>query len=89
MSKVVYLRTFLENVFIESQDFNLNMEFLIEMNIIYSEVYMMPTLYFLIYDKTQNKYIEVEEYFGIIKRKGNESSVFILKSYEILKTVMI
>jgi hypothetical protein len=65
-----------------------NQCYIIELNIIYSEVYQMPTVYFLINNNDTNKIINFDDYLDLNKYKADHShSDFLNKSYEISKIV--
>lgn len=59
--------------------------FMIELDIIYSDVYQMPTIYFIINDINENRVINFEDYIEKTKIDINLDSVY--KNFEISKTV--
>lgn len=74
------LRYLKSNVFVNNM--------ILEFNIIFSEIYQMPTVYFLITDISNNTFIKFEEYINIIKESVDFNSDFIQKNYEISKIVI-
>lgn len=61
---------------------------MIEFNAIYSNVYQLPTLYFLIYNINQGiTLISFEDFLHDMKKNKNYTNDFVSKNYEISKTV--
>ena len=69
------------NIFKSYQDSS----YMIEFNVIYSEVYQMPTLYFIITNLELNKLISFDEYL----KQSNTEDNFFYKNYEVSKVVHI
>jgi hypothetical protein len=59
---------------------------MIEFNIIYSEVYETPTLYFLITDLELNNLVNFDDYLIKLDKQENSAS-FANKNYEVSKIV--
>ncbi len=75
------------NLFLKEQDED-NENYLIEFNIIYSDVYQLPTLYFIIYDLEQNnKLVSFEEFKTNLKNNRGYTNDFVSNNYEITQTV--
>lgn len=82
----IYLKGQIEKKIGEKQSF------LLELNILYSEVYQMPVLYFIIYDLNTMKIVEYEEYTENVCNMEEEDGNTICnwnKSYEIKKSVSV
>ncbi len=62
--------------------------YMIEFNVIYFDVYQLPTLYFIIYKVEEgNRLISFDEFLTNMKRSRNYTNDFVSKNYEISKTV--
>ncbi len=59
--------------------------FMLEINVIYSEVYQMPTVYFIITDLDENKIINFDDYMIRIT-KGADIEI-LKKNFEVSRTV--
>jgi hypothetical protein len=76
---LIYLKSF---ILVEKCDT------IIEINVIYSEVYRMPTVYFNILKN--NNYISYNDFQELIKKENDVlDSELILKQFEISKTVKL
>jgi hypothetical protein len=60
---------------------------MIEFNIIYSDVYETPTLYFLITDLELNNLVSFDNYLIQLNKQENSAS-FAFKNYEVSKIVL-
>ena len=75
------------NLFLKEQD-EANENYLIEFNIIYSDVYQLPTLYFIIYDlEESNRLVSFEEFKTNSKNNRGYTNDFVSNNYEITQTV--
>ncbi len=72
------------------KDDDANENYMIEFNVIYSDVYQLPTLYYLIYKIDYcNRLVSFEEFKSTFEKSKGYSNDFVLKNYEISKTVCI
>jgi hypothetical protein len=86
---IKYLKS---NLLLKDQDIDdhENTNYLIEFNVIYSDVYELPTLYFLIYKINEgNRLVSFEEFKTVFENSKGFSNEFVSKNYEISKTVSI
>ena len=66
-----------------------NYSFLLEFNIIYSEVYQMPTAYFLLLNLENNNPVNFDDFIKLSNRDIYSKNNFILKGYEVSRVVSI
>jgi hypothetical protein len=74
-----------------NDDITCTATYLIEFNVIYSEVYQMPTAYFTILNLENNSIISFDDFLKLQKYNSevDMKNNFVSKGYEISKTVKL
>jgi hypothetical protein len=66
-----------------------NYSFLLEFNIIYSEVYQMPTAYFSIINLEKNNPVNFDDFIKLSNKDIYSNNDFISKGYEVSRVVSL
>ena len=86
---IKYLKS---NILLKDKDIDdlENANYMIEFNVIYSDVYELPTLYFLIYKIDEgSRLVSFEEFKTTFEKSKGYSNEFVSKNYEISKIVNV